>query len=1012
MKKNFYLFTLMTALFMLPVPSLWAQYSGDIDNIKWSWEDEVLTLEGSGAMPNYSYSNPSPFEFPIQKVVIKDGITTVGDYIFANLTKLTSVEIPNTVTSIGECAFMETGLTSVTLTNSVTDIKWGAFYNCESLTSISLPNSVKNIETYAFFRCIGLKNVAIPSSVTSLACDAFSACTGLENLTVASENSTYDSRNNCNAIIETSTNTLIVGCKNTSIPNSVTSIGNNAFNSVGLTSVTIPASVTSIGDGAFASCTELQKLELQAETPPTCGEDVFDGVSNCVLSVPGSSIETYKTTAPWSAFSSIEALSGGSSSGNLGENITWTLDEQGVLTLEGTGAMPDYEYMSPAPWKDLSVKTAVIGEGITTIGNLMFYENSELTSVTIPGSVTTINQLAFYGCEGLTSVTIPNSVTSIGDAAFCNCTGLKSLFIPSSVTSIGSDAFTRCLGLESITVDSKNTTYDSRRGCNAIIETSTNTLIVGCKNTYIPSNVTSIGGSAFYNVGLTSVTIPASVTSIGDRAFAYCTELQKIEFYGGNAPTLGDDVFEEVDMSNCTLYATDYTTYMVNKQFQNFTNTEMLYSWTNSGTCGDGVNWMLHAQGVLEIEGTGAMNDFEDLTFNERPWKYLSYTKVAIGEGVTTIGNNAFKDNAELTSVTIPNSVTSIGDLAFRCCEGLTSVDIPSFVTSIGSYSFYLCEALPSVTIPSTVTNIGGMAFYDCWGLRKIESLAETPPTCGDDAFGGVSPDVCVLYVPKKSVEAYKTANEWKKLTKIEALPAKVVATGDCGDNLTWTLDADGLLTIEGIGAMYDYSNSESGTPWKDLSYTSVVIGDGVTTIGSGAFSYNTGLTSVTIANSVTDIRGEAFYECSGLTSITIPSSVTNIGMCAFNGCTGLEKIEALPVTPPACDTDAFYNVDINKCVLSVPEASVEKYKDADGWKEFYNGITGIDGVAEESNVAVSASNGVITVTGVADNTVVEVYSISGTLVYRGTSNTVAVPSAGIYVVKAAGKTVKVNAAR
>ena len=989
MKKNFYLFTLMTALFMLSAPSLRAQYSGVIDNIKWSWEDEVLTLEGSGAMPNYSYSNPSPLQFPTQKVVIKDGITTVGDYIFMDLTKLTSVEIPNTVTSIGECAFMGTGLTSVTFPNSVTDIKWGAFYNCESLTSISLPNSVKNIATYAFYRCIGLKNVVIPSSVTSLANDAFSACTGLESITVASENSTYDSRNNCNAIIETSTNTLIVGCKNTSIPNSVTSIGNNAFNGVGLTSVTIPASVTSIGDLAFAYCTELQKLELQAETPPTCGEDVFDGVSNCVLSVPGSSIETYKTTAPWSAFSSIEALSGGSSSGNLGENITWTLDEQGVLTIEGSGEMPNYDYSSPSPLKGLSCKTVVIGEGITTIGNLMFYENSELTSVTIP-----------------------NSVTSIGDAAFCNCTGLKSLFIPSSVTSIGSGAFSRCSGLESITVDSENTTYDSRRSCNAIIETSTNTLIAGCKNTYIPSNVTSIGGSAFYSAKLTGVTIPASVTSIGDQAFAYCTELQKIEFYGGNAPTLGDDVFEEVDMNNCTLYATDYTTYMVNTQFQNFKNTEMLYPWTNSGTCGDGVNWMLHAQGVLEIEGTGAMNDFEDMTLNERPWKYLSYTKVAIGEGVTTIGNNAFKDNDELTSVTIPNSVTSIGDFAFRCCEGLTSVDIPSFVTSIGSNSFYLCTALPSVTIPSTVTNIGGMAFYDCWGLRKIESLAETPPTCGDDAFDGVSPDVCVLYVPKKSVEAYKTANEWKKLTKIEDLPAKVVATGTCGDSVTWTLDADGVLTISGTGAMSDYSNSEDGTPWKDLSFTSVVIGDGVTTIGSGAFSYNTGLTSVTIANSVTDIRGEAFYECSGLTSITIPSSVTNIGMCAFNGCTGLEKIEALPVTPPVCDTDAFHNVDINKCVLSVPEASIEKYKDADGWKEFYNGITGIDGVADESNVAVSASNGVITVTGVADNTVVEVYSISGTLVYRGTSSTVAVPSAGIYVVKAAGKTFKVNAAR
>ena len=1011
MKRNFYLFTVMAAIFMLSAPSLWAQYSGQLsENIKWSWESEVLTLEGSGAMPNYSYAETSPLgELPITKVVIKEGITTIGDYSLIEHARLTSVEIPNTVTSIGECAFMGTGLTSVTLPNSVTDIKWGAFYNCESLTSITIPNSVKNIETYAFFRCTGLKNVAIPGSVTSLANAAFYTCTGLESITVASENSTYDSRDNCNAIIETSTNTLIVGCKNTSIPstvtsigdnafyccegltsvnipNSVTSIGNNAFNSVGLTSVTIPASVTSIGDVAFAYCMGLTKLEIQAETPPACGQYVFDGVSDCVLSVPGSSIETYKTTAPWKdAFTSIEALSGGPSSGNLGDSITWTLDEQGVLTIEGSGAMPNYDYSSPSPLKGLSCKTAVIGDGITTVGDHVFYECSELTSVNIPGSV-----------------------TSIGDAAFYRCSGLTSLYIPSSVTSIGSGAFSRCSGLESITVDSENTTYDSRRSCNAIIETSTNTLIAGCKNTYIPSTVTSIGESAFYSAKLTGVTIPASVTSIGDQAFAYCTDLQKIEFYGDNPPTLGEDVFDGVDMSNCTLYAKDFATYMVNAQFQKFTNTSMLDSWTNSGTCGDGVNWMLHAQGVLEIEGTGAMNDFEDLAPNARPWKYLSYTKVAIGEGVTTIGNRAFQDNAELTSVTIPNSVTSIGDCAFRCCEGLTSVDIPSFVTSIGSSSFYLCEALSSVTIPSTVTNIGGMAFYDCWGLRKIESLAETPPTCGDAAFGGVSKDVCVLSVPKKSVEAYKTANEWKDLINIEALPAKVVASGICGESVTWTLDSDGVLTISGTGAMTDYEYS----PWDGMDVKKIVIGDGITTIGEYAFIGCTGLTSVEIPNSVTSIGKAAIGNCTGLTSIIIPSSVTNIGYSAFNGCTGLEKIVSLAQTPPACEAYVFYNVDINKCVLSVPEASIEKYKEADQWKDFYNGITGIDGVTEESNVGVSASNGVITVTGAAANTVVEVYSISGTLVYSGTSNTVAVPSAGVYIVKAAGKTVKVNAAR
>ena len=312
------------------------------------------------------------------------------------------------------------------------------------------------------------------------------------------------------------------------------------------------------------------------------------------------------------------------------------------------------------------------------------------------------------------------------------------------------------------------------------------------------------------------------------------------------------------------------------------------------------------------------------------------------------------------------------------------------------------------MTLPKSVTQIDGEAFFYCESLAKIECYAEETPLCGYNAFVFVDLDKCVLYVPKTSIDKYKGAYMWKGFKNIKALPAEVVASGTCGDSLTWTLDTDGLLTIEGTGSMYDYENS----PWKDMTVTTAVIGEGITTIGQSAFYGCPGLTSVTIPNSVATIGGKAFYDCSGLTSVVIPSSVTMIKYGAFYGCSALEKIEALPVTPPVCGNDVFHDVDINKCVLSVPETSIESYKAADGWKEFYNGITGIDDVAEESNVGVSASNGVITVTGAAANTVVEVYSISGTVVYRGTSNIVAVPSAGVYVVKVAGKTFKVNAVR
>ena len=222
--------------------------------------------------------------------------------------------IPNSVTSIGDCAFYgRSGLTKLTLPNSVRSIGDGAFSGCSGLTELTLPNSVRSIGDCAFYGCSGLTELILPNSVRSIGDIAFTYCSGLEKITVESGNSCYDSRDNCNSIIDTEFNTLIVGCKNSVIPNSVTSIGYYAFYGCsGLTELTLPDSVASIGDGAFICCSDLSKITSLAEIPPVCGSGVFDRVNktNCELIVPVISVTAYKQAEVWNEFSNISGFSG------------------------------------------------------------------------------------------------------------------------------------------------------------------------------------------------------------------------------------------------------------------------------------------------------------------------------------------------------------------------------------------------------------------------------------------------------------------------------------------------------------------------------------------------------------------------------------------------------------------------------------------------------------------------------------------------------------------------------
>ena len=479
------------------------------DNLTWKlYEDGTLTISGTGTMKNYNDTdNPSPAykNLNVKKVVIEDGVTSIGKYAFWYCKNLTSITIPDGVTSIGRAAFDNChSLTSITIPESVTNIENYAFEWCSSLSNVTIPNSITSIGTGVFHRCISLTSITIPDSVTSIGESAFERCIGLSSVT---------------------------------IPDSVTSIGKYAFYACkSLTNITIPDSVTSIGESVFSDCNSLQTISLSCKSSlkksnfgkqanlvsalhtlkkkeakaATCTENGNKAYWTCehcgkYFLSDDANPETAKAVEQ-SEFI-IPALNhknetirdavepNGTKPGYSGDrycpdcdtvlekgytywnegNLTWKLDADGTLTISGTGTMKDYDYNnnpSPANQKKGSVKKVVIKDGVTSIGNF-----------------------AFYNCKSLTSITIPDSVTSIELAAFNNCNNLTSITIPDSVTSIGDSAFELCNKLSSITLS---------------------------------NNITSIGNWAFHGCHLTSITIPDSVTSIGAMAFYSCSNLQTI----------------------------------------------------------------------------------------------------------------------------------------------------------------------------------------------------------------------------------------------------------------------------------------------------------------------------------------------------------------------------------------------------------------------------------------------------------------------------------------------------
>ena len=871
------------------------------DNLTWKlYEDGTLNISGKGAMKNYNYyDNPSPAsqkKDSVKKVVIEDGVTSIGNSAFDSCSNLTSITIPDSVSSIGNFVFYGcSSLTSITLSNNITNIGNSAFAGCSSLTSITIPDRVTSIEKYAFYNCSGLTSITIPDSVTSIGESAFRNCTSLTSITIPDGvtsigNSAFE---DCSSL-----KTISLSCKS-SLKKS--DFGKQA-DLVSYTSHTLnkteakAATCTENGNKEYWTCEHCKKYFLSDDANPETAKAVEQ--SECMIpaiqhknAIIQNASEPTETAPGYSGDRYCPdcdtIVEKGYTYWNE-DNLTWKLYADGTLNISGAGAMKDYDYdnnPSPASQKKDSVKKVVIEDGVTSIGNSAFFYCTSLTSITIPNSVTSIEPYAFYNCNSLTSITIPNSVTSIGNFAFSDCSSLTSITIPDSVTSIGNYAFAYCEGLTSITIPDSVTSI----GAYAFSYCSSLTSIT------IPDSVTSIGNGAFDNCSsLTSITISDRVTSIKPYAFSYCSSLTSITI-PNRVTSIENFAFSKCSsLTNITI--PDSVTSIGSSAFNGCSSLQTISLSCKSslkksdfGDQADLVSYTSHTLKKTEAKDATCTEDG-----NKEYWTCEHCGKYFLSDDT----NPETATAVELSETVIPAShkLTKVEAKAATCTEK-------------GNKEYWTCEHckkyfLSDDTNPETATAVEqSETILPALNHKNAIIQNATEPTETEPGYSGDR------YCPDCDTVLEKGYTYW-----IE-------------DNLTWKLYEDGTLTISGTGAMKDYNADDNLSPaYNNSKVKKVVIEDGVTSIGAYAFYECSSLTSITIPNSVTNIGAAAFDSCGSLTSITIPGSVTSIGTVAFYNCSGLTSV-TIPDSVTNIGAAAFDSCgSLTSIVIPNSVTSIESY--------------------------------------------------------------------------------------
>lgn len=516
---------------IVPEESIASGYCGQ--DIKWNLDAAgALTITGKGAMRNYGGSKEMPwFQYAdkIKSVTLEDGLTNVGSFAFNSMPNLEVVNIPASVTKIGDYSFKNcTKLSTLNLSEGLKSIGESAFYGCSALSSITMPDSLTTVGTYVFKGCTGLTNVKISNSLTRISESLFYGCTSLTSVSIPEGVKYVDGYvfKNCANLADVS------------LPESLTKLGESAFYGCKkLTTIVIPKNVPTIGSYTFKACTALADVTLPANLK-AIGESAFYGCTALQkLTIPSKT-----TTINDYAFKNCTGLT--------------AVELPASLTKIGESAF----YAS-------KLATLTIPDSVAAIGDYAFKNCVDLADIHLPTSLTKIGESVFYGCAKLTNITFPEKVTSIGSYAFRKCTGLQSVAFPASLQTIGESSFYGCTALKAITLPDAVTTIQGYafKSCTAL------------DTVELSQNLQNLGDSAFYGcTRLSFVEIPAGVTVMGDYLFSQCSNLGTI-WFTGNAPTIAGHAFSKVTAD--AYYPSGNATWTADKM-QNYSGQIKWYSDT------------------------------------------------------------------------------------------------------------------------------------------------------------------------------------------------------------------------------------------------------------------------------------------------------------------------------------------------------------------------------------------------------------------------------------------------